>query len=399
MSCEAAPPDAITLRLDGHTIPVDRAVFSALFDSSVVHSRRGYVRALETSTVTFSEFVDLARLADIPYSLFFAPPEVVQAQLKDKAHKLLAGVSKASFSLNSRSKVQLRDIELIVKDVLRKQGVLKDLDRSLVPNTIIDTLRGSRSTVVEAAAGLRARLDLPLPELRAKRTKELALEYLIERLEAKQLLVSRSVRGYMPQNIPQGVKFSGLCVKDKKVPFIFLTGGDVGDNAEPAGRKIFTLALLTVFVAAGKFAPVSYDDQTGDLIGSREYEIAEELLMPAAERRSFDTASLEGAKATADRLRVTPSAFVMRARRLGLITADQAHDYLDELAAEFAARPKSRMQPPRPENAVRRYAGTEFTRRMLRQLDRRAITAGEFCRVVCLNRLSPGQIPLLQATL
>ena len=51
-----------------------------------------------------------------------------------------------------------------------------------------------------------------------------------------------------------------MCVRDQKVPYLFLTGGDSGDNPEPIGRQIFTLALLAVFVARGKFAPVTYDD-------------------------------------------------------------------------------------------------------------------------------------------
>lgn len=392
-------PDVIALRLDRETVALDRSVFTALFDASVVHSRAPYVHALESSSIRFADFLELTRKAHIPYPLFFAPPEVVKAQLEDNTRRLLQGVSKDSFSLSSRSTVRLRDVELIIKDILRKQSLIKEHDASLVPNRIVGSLRRSTGSVVGDATKLRSLLGLDLDALRAPRKKETALELLIDCLEDNQVFVSRSQNGFMPQLLPRGVAFSGLCVKDKKVPFIFLTSGEPGSNPEPAGRKIFTLTLLTVFVAVGKFAPVSYDDRTGELISSREYELAEEVLMPATDARRRDASSLDAVKLAADELKVTPSAFVMRARRLGLLHSDGARDYLDQLAAEYAGRKKPQARPSRRENAVRKYAGAEFSRRMLRQLDRGAISPREFCRTVCLNRLGPSEIPLLRASL
>lgn len=385
------------LRVDGANMPLDREVFTALFDSSVVHAYAGYQHALERSTIKLADLVDLARKAQIPYSLFFAPPELVTSQLEDKTRKLLAGVGKDSFSLNSRSAVRLRDVELIIKDLIRKQEVIKSLDETLRPNAIIGRLRRSTAGIVADAERLRSMLGIDLDVLRGQRTKEAALEFLIERVEANQILVSRSQQSVMPQQLPHGVRFSGLCVRDKKVPFIFLTSGEQGNLLEPAGRKILTLVLLTVFVARGRFAPVSYDDQTGDLIDETEYQLAEEVLMPASEVRSIRVGSFAEVAAAADTLRVTPSAFVMRARRLGTISADECREYLDGLAEQFAAREKPRARSPLTHNAVRKYVGAEFTRRMFRQLDRGSITTGEFCRVVCLNRLRPADLHLLRA--
>lgn len=392
-------PDLILLRLDNGTVALDRSVFTALFDASVVHSRAPYEHALESSTIGFPEFVKLARTAHIPYALFFAPPEVVKAQLEDNTRRLLSGISKDSFSLNSRNSVRLSDVELIIKDILRKQSLIKEHDASLVNNRIISSIRRSTGSIVRDAEKLRSLIGLDLAALRSAPTKDKSLEILIDCLEKNQIFVSRSQNGFMPQSLPRGVAFSGLCVKDKKVPFIFLTSGEPGSNSEPAGRKILTLTLLTVFIAVGKFAPVSYDDQTGDMIASREYELTEEVLMPAADVRRLDASSLDAVKAAADELKVTPSAFVMRARRVGLLDADGAHDHLEALAAEYAGRMKPRARTSLPQNAVRKYAGAEYSRRMLRQLDRGAITPREFCRVVCLNRLRPAQIPLLRAAL
>src|SRR5699024_745187 len=163
------------------------------------------------------------------------------------------------------------DVELIVKDLLRKQGLAKKHDPSLVKNKIVGLLRRSRPTAREDAEILVHALGLDRDALRRARKKEAALEMIIERLEANQVLVSRSMRGFMPQLIE--VRFSGMTVRDSKVPYIFLAGGDHGDFQEPAGRQIFTLILMAVLVARGIFAPVSYDANSTAPDAGREYDI------------------------------------------------------------------------------------------------------------------------------
>ncbi len=382
----------IRVRIGDSHVTVERAVFTALLGGSVVSARVPYTESLRTSTITFDTLVELARKAEIPYTLFFAPQPVVERQLKKKTDTLLAGVSKEVFSMNSRSRVRLRDIELIVKDILRKQELLKKLDDTLEKNAVVGCLKGSRNSLTKDAETLRSVLGFTTSDVKAAKTKGAALDLLIGRFEAKQLFVSQSQQDYMPQRLPRGVKFSGMCVRDKKIPFIFLTGGDAGDNPEPAGRKVFTLVLLAVFVARGKFAPVTYNDQTGVPITLREYELAEEVLMPAAEVRHLDASTLDAVKVGADTYRVTPSAFVMRARRLDMISREGADNYLGQLAEEFAQREKQPARSPKPVNAIRKYNGVEYSRRMLRQLNRGGISAGDFCRVVCLNKIKPAQI-------
>jgi hypothetical protein len=69
-------PDVIALRRDRKTVALDRSVFTALFDTSAVHSRAPCLHGLESSSIGFADFQELARNAHIRYSLFFAPPEV-----------------------------------------------------------------------------------------------------------------------------------------------------------------------------------------------------------------------------------------------------------------------------------------------------------------------------------
>src|SRR5680860_545689 len=114
----------VTVMLNGAPVPIERDVFGALFKNSVVSSYAGVRNALEGKPLAFKEFLKLARQAEIPYPLFFAPKDVVDEQVRLKIEKLMAGFTKTSFSMHSRHRVDLCDVELIVKDLLRKQELL-----------------------------------------------------------------------------------------------------------------------------------------------------------------------------------------------------------------------------------------------------------------------------------
>ncbi|RAM37732.1 hypothetical protein [Arthrobacter globiformis] len=381
----------IDVLLNGTRTPIDEAVFTALLDNSVASTYKAYDHAMESGSISFTDLVFLARKGELPYSLFFAPLPYVEAQIKAKTDKLLSGLTKDTFSLNSRDKVHLRDIELIVKDLLRKQELLKKNDSTLKKNPIVGLLGKPGHSTEDDAAKLMDALKLSHSSISSVRRKEDALELMISRLEENQVLVSRSVNNFMPQRLT-GVKFSGLAIKDTKVPYIFLAGGDHGDYQEPVGRMVFTLALMSVLVARKIFAPVTYDGSSTGSDVKREYDIVGSMLMPKRELGSLSLTSLDDLKSAADMFKVTPSAVAVRAMRLGMIGQNAAVSHLSQLRSEYAQREKKPMQQPKAVNAVRKYNGREFSRRMLGVLDNGGISTGEFCRVVCLRHIRPQQL-------
>jgi hypothetical protein len=390
-SVEKSQAMVIDVLLNGTRTPIGKAVFTALLDNSVASTYAAYGKALESSSIDFTDLVFLARKGEIPYVLFFAPLQFVEEQIKAKTDKLLSGLTKDTFSVNSRDRVDLRDIELIVKDLLRKQELLKKNDKTLTPNKIVGLLGKPGRSVEEDAAKLMNALGLSHDLIRSARKKEDALELLIGRLEANQILVSRSVNNFMPQRIT-GVKFSGMTIKDAKVPYIFLSGGEHGDYQEPAGRMVFTLALMSVLVARKIFAPVAYDGSNAGSDVGREYDIVGAMLMPIQELRGTSFGSLDDVKTAADNFKVTPSAMAVRAMRLGLIMPEHAASHLKELRREYSQRAKTQARQPKAVNAVRKYNGREFSRRMIDVLDAGQMSSKEFCRVVCLRRIKPQDI-------
>ena len=163
---------SIDVTLDRVATPIDRGVFEALFEQSVVRSYAKVTRALETGSISFKEFlVDHARKAEIPYPLFFAPPDVVGEQLRIKQERLLQGFSaKREFSMNSRHHVDLAQIELIVKNIQFKQDWMKK-DTTLERNPIVGLLKKSKAPIGEDAAKLLAALNLDSKELRGTRRR------------------------------------------------------------------------------------------------------------------------------------------------------------------------------------------------------------------------------------
>ncbi len=394
-----AESEAMMVRLNRDRVAIDRGVFELLFADSVVAHYAGVDEALRDGIITFSTLVELARKAEIPYSLFFAPRPVVESQLERSMSELLRGISKDTFSLNSRSKVTLNDVQNIVKDLIRKQEELKSRDTSLAKNGIVGMLRGKKMPIVEQAALLRVAVGFNLDEFHGFRTKERALEYLISCLESQQILVAQAQRTAMPQQIAKDVKFNGLCVKDVKVPYAFIASGDEGPKAQPAGRRILTLALLLSLIARGRFAVVAFNHHSGTPLHAPEWELAEEFLMPQAAVLPEWGMSLETVADAADRFKVTPSAFAMRLQRLGHIDYETSVLYLKGLDELYQSIPPSQARTPHIHNAVRKYAGAELVRRMFLLLDSGGISSSDFRRIVTLNKLKPAQFTDLRGSL
>lgn len=382
----------IDVLLDEERIPISKDVFKLLLENSVASYYVRYKHAIEQNSISYDDLNFLSIKGEIPLPLFFAPFPLAKAQVDAKIRKLLQGVSRKTFQLGTREEVQLRDIELIVKDLLRKQEVLKRYDSTLTKNPIIGLLKKPGASAESDAAHLMSEIDLTHTEIRSCKKKEDALDLIIRKLEKKQILISRSVQNYMPQRLSH-VSFSGITIRDSKIPYIFLAGGDHGDFQEPVGRTIFTLILMTVLIARKVFKPVTWNAQSTQLALGYEYDVTGAILMPSNQMNSAALTSLADIRRVADEFKVTPSAVTIRALRIGRLSEIDALTYLGELRSEFLkiTQPKA-MRRIRPENAVRKYASREFSRRMLRALDNKLLSEAEFCRIVCLNKLTPMQI-------
>lgn len=389
---------AIDVLVHDGAFPVETEVFTTLLGESFASTLAPYRHAMTDGYIQLDKLEKLCRDGEVPLPLLFAPLPIAQAQVQTKTEKLLAGISRDTFAVGSRGKVELREIELIVKDLIRKQEYLRKYDPGLRKNAVVGLLRRPGETPAVDARRLMSKLGITHRRLHEQRNRAAALEYLVERLEANQILVARNSENFMPQRVR--VKgFGGMTIKDSKVPYVFLPGGDDGLDFEPTGRKIFTLVLMAVLVARKIFQPVTWDGNSSGINPGWEYDIVGEVLMPADRVRAIDPSSLEDMKSASNLFHVTASAMTVRAMRLELIDLGSARDILDELRLEFMGSPKKPggRRPADPPRAIRKYNGQRFVTDMISALDRGALSEGEFCRAVCLRKLKPSGIPELRA--
>ena len=107
--------------------------------------------------------------------------------------------------------------------------------------------------------------------------------------------------------------------------------------------------------------------------------------MPEADFRRVDLSDLDAIREASNVFKVTPSAVVMRAQRLKLLTHDEAETHLADLKDAFDKIEKTPRNRMLPMNALRKFNGQECSRRMLALYDSGTIRTNDFCRVMFSN--------------
>ena len=383
------------------SIYIDSRIFAKLFGNSHVYHKRGYRDAVDKKKITLKCLQELAREANIPYSLFFAPEEVVDKQIERNNRELFKGVNETQFYMTERGKVEIRDINLIIKDIIKRQKLMKKFFPEEKDNEIVYLLKRSNMSIEKQANAIVCKVGLDLETLRSSNKKEDAYNYLVNLCESHNIYISRSRIGVMPQNISTKVAFSGLAVRDKKFPSIFLYSKDETMVRDPAGRRIFTILLLLVCIARGRFCLVSYDSKSTDLTNDDEYRIVEEILMPKKEFEQLNISDISELNTIADRFKVTPRAALVRLRKLNKLNKRDYDEIYCILDIRYAQDKKQSNHPYKVSDAtkVKTYCGLEFTKRVFNLYDRGRLSEGDLRRVLLFNKKPKKFLQDLQASL
>ncbi|WP_087116733.1 ImmA/IrrE family metallo-endopeptidase [Corynebacterium urinipleomorphum] len=396
----SAASECITVTVDREGVDIPKSVFLHLFEQSFKKYSAPYRDAIDKGRISLSELQKLAHKAEIPWCLFFAPEDLVNEQVRHKAQELRKGVPRRdSISVGTRGSVDVSEVDLIVMDLMRKQAKLREYGGKAPDNKILGLLQKQRALSAEEQAQLLAsKLDFSYPQFQQCKDAGTALDYFISRLAAQNVLVSQGVEDqFMPQST-RDIGCSGVTIRDKCYPYIYLTRGRHDDHQEVPRRKIFTLALLTVLIAQKQFSVVEWNDGNPESFeieseGVLAYDIAAAFLMPRDRLNPRNLETLEGVREAAKHFQVTPSALVVRCARSRLMPWNRATDFLDQLRREFQSAPKSENRGRhKPENAIAKFANHEFVRRMFDALDAGKLSESEFRLVVTHNKLVKRQL-------
>lgn len=372
----------ITVQLKDGDIEIDKRVFLALLDLSPIKSYVAYKNTLMCDSISFTNLKFLANKADVPYPLFFAPLDKVIEQINDFDKNLYKSIpSKTEIKINTRGRVKIQDIKLLLKDLSRKQLFL---NKRISPNQKDNKFVGliskevAEKMNVELLANLvREFLEIELDVLRSL-SKTKVIEYLTSKAEKKNILVTFSSHDYMVQNLKK-VELSGICLLDRKFPTIFINTKDGDDDPriiEPEGRQTFTLAALLVCVAMRKF--VFSNKTKGEKVPymTTIFAVASELLIPKKDIENESVSDLNELKVLSNKFKTTPSMCIMRLLETNCIDRDTARLLKSELKSELRNKKPGRPNHPLPENAYLKYNGRKLS-------------------IDVFNAFDQGQIPLI----
>jgi len=374
--------DFLQVRLQNETIDIDKRVFLMLLDMSPIKEYAAYQRAVSADDITFTDLKKLAVYADVPYPLFFAPIDKVRAQMKDFNQHIYDRIpDKKEWRLHSRGRLGVSDVRLLLKDLSRKQLFLNHRVLHGQPNNpfvgLIAADVKKKQTTAQLAKTLRDHLDIDLNTLRSK-SKENVVVYLSEQLELHNILVSFSSHNYMPQKL-KGVEMSGICLKDKKFPVIFINTKDGEEDPkiiEPAGRQTFTLVAMLVSLSMDHFVFSSKTKESKAPYLKVVYATVGEFLIPRADIIGDTVSTLGELKQLSDRFKVTPSMCLYRLVELGVIAKPLSERFKQQLKDEVRGS-SGHARQPLPVNGYAKYNGVKFSTEVLRAEQAGRITPEE----------------------
>lgn len=388
----------ILVKIGRESIEVDKASFTKLLDFPAIKDRAPYRKGVTSGSIKFDDLKLLAIEAQVPYPLIFASTDVVTAQIQRQEKELSEKLPcKQEVRMSSRGRMRGDDVLLIVKDISRKQEILKKRllpespDNEYIGSLIKKYKKGASPT--ELAEHVREKFEISLSEFRGL-SKKKSLDYLISKLESKNVFVSRSSYNYMPQNIDPGIRMSGMCIKDKKFPFIFLNTRD-GDKEplifETDGRQVFTLCLMLVSIGMNKFLLSSNREDAMSDTDKSIFNIAGEVLLPLHDINNIRIASLDELEASSRVFSVTPSMLLMRLRECGLISEDVAKNYFVSLRDKLSGKVQ-RPRQPTPERGYAKYNGGKFSKEVLSAYSRKRISHEDACMSLFKRRRMPAGV-------
>jgi Zn-dependent peptidase ImmA (M78 family) len=363
-------------------------VLEILLSSTYLIEDKVVVNAIDKSEITLSDLRKIAKKANIPYPLFFTTPDFARKQLKREQELIeKSGISVSDeIKMTSRGYLRMRDIYLIIKDLAKKQRFLtKRLVAQPLKNTIVGVVARDiklKSSVELVAAKVTESIDFKLENFRSGNKSE-ALAYLAFCLENKNVLVSYSSHNYMPQNLPKGMNLSGLCMRDKYYPLIFINTKDHEYDTdiglaifEPEGRQVLTMLALLVCLSMNKFEVSSFDEKTHNPNLKMAFKIAAEVLIPRIELNPYDGGGVQTLKTFANKFNVTPSMYLYRLLETGNIDSATARDLFEALKNAFK-KPSGGRGVKHDHRKYLKYNGTLFSREVFMGEKRGVISSYE----------------------
>jgi hypothetical protein len=317
----------------------------------------------------------------------FASGQIEFSVLKNESEKIL--IPWQMFFLNSTNlRIQITNIEkqrkfkVSPKLIARRKGAGNVTSKRIIDrlirqqNFLLSTLKFPKNGFCGELKGLRnsEAVEKILSYFKINRsnfwdfsTKRKALEYLVEKIESKNINVSKGVLAHkllpnwkvVPNNIYKNT--SGFVIKDERVPFVFLPNELNPDELE--GRQIYTLIYLMTIIGLEQYdyfldKNLSLKEVEGGGVVAKLHDITSGLLIPSSEVEQFrdEQITLKERDSLTSRLKVSPTALLITLLKRSIISRKQ-YEALKPSPYVPQKNDKDKKHSPKVSTSIRKFCG------------------------------------------
>ncbi len=323
--------------------------------------RQIFKTALRNNHIEFKDLKNESGKILIPWQLFFLNSTKLKKEL-DHINK--TRLDKVSSKLVAKRKgIGKITSKRIIDRLIRLQNFVCD-SPSIPINKFCGSLIDKKDR--EAVDHILSYFSIDINKFRSYKNKAPALDYLIKKIEDKNINISQGVLANKMLPVWQVVNnsiyknTSGFVIKDEKIPFVFLPSEINPDETD--GRQIYTLIYLLIIIGLNEYNFfIEKDFKTKAIIAKGQqaklYRLTSELLLP-----KDDTDKLKGQNITAQvrddlsfKYKITPTAVLVTLRIRKIISKEE---YKLLLPPEYKPKKiKKIMHSPGIETSVRKFCG------------------------------------------
>lgn len=342
---------------------VVRGVLS-IYPEEQLLDRPLFEEAFSKGLISYKKLLDECNAMLIPWQLFFLSPLNFKKQLQNIENNRKSKFRK-SFFTKRESAGKVTSKRIIDRLIRLQDYIINNHGDKLSKHTFCVSMKDK--TVNECVEVFINAFDININEFRAKSRFDLALEYLIEKIEKKNINVSRGVLkgGVLPEFKGTGTVYkntSGFVVKDEYIPFIFLP--DDLNPYEAFGRRIYTLTYLIVCIGLDEYDFYLESNFKASVLRTKGAEAKRHRITTAILLPEVETEKLQNTNITETEIenlsrtyKITPTAVVVILKRRGIIDQSQYKLLLPSRA--ISPKKKSEGRRPNIDTAVRKFCGSQ----------------------------------------
>jgi hypothetical protein len=348
----------------------------SIYPDENLQYRKVFADAFQSGSLSYRDLLKECDTLHIPWQLFLLSEDNISVEISkiDEQRKSKFDLSMVASRAGTNQQISLRILDRIIAFQQLNRELSTDINPFCNALKLVD-----RNNWIQYIIEY---FEIDLGKFNAT-TKEKALEYLIGRIESKNICVSRGVLSNKVLPVSNELKkaykqSSGFVVQDKAFPYIFLPSEVNRD--ETAGRQIYTLISLLLLVGLGEHNILVTSDFAarvkGTLLTRKIHGAVTEMLLPYEVTNLYTGKQITGA--TRDKLsteyNLTPTAVVITLRERDIISADECEALLKSINPKPPTKGEF-FNTPKLTTSVEKFCGKHTNTNIVLKVSNRSLSA------------------------